>query len=178
MHAPLATRNRQRKGARSDGRRHLDPRKTCGSGRPSGSWSLGRRSAGRRQKQLQCDADRTPFTLRHADPGAQQRNGSCSHRVESACSQAPRHAKTLVGGTVDWRWRNTRTSQSLPMCRFTSAIRKAPGNAARMKTPICSYGNTSRVAPSVGLFSRADRPGLAALESTTQKDLMIPHSRR
>ena len=30
---------------------------------------------------------------------------------------------------------------------FISAIRKAPGNAARMKTPICSYGNTSRVAP-------------------------------
>jgi IS30 family transposase len=33
------------------------------------------------------------------------------------------------------------------MCRSTSASRKALGNVAQTKTPICCYGNTSREAP-------------------------------
>ena len=70
----------------SDRRCHLDPRKACGSGRPSDSWSLGRRSAERRQEQLHCDTGRTPFTLCHVDQGAEQRNGSRGCCLESACS--------------------------------------------------------------------------------------------
>ena len=42
-------------------------RKACGSGRPSDSWPLGRRSAGRWKEQLYCDAGRTPLTFCHAD---------------------------------------------------------------------------------------------------------------
>src|SRR5262249_13120339 len=38
----------------ADRRRHFDPRTTCGSGRPSDPWSLGRRSAGRWKEQLHC----------------------------------------------------------------------------------------------------------------------------
>jgi hypothetical protein len=42
---------------------------------------------------------------------------------------------------------NDRQHPTLPMCRFISAIRKAPGNAVQTKTPSCSYGNTSHEAP-------------------------------
>ena len=45
--------------------------KACGSGRPRHPWSLGRRSAERRQEQLHSDPSRTPFALRHADQGAE-----------------------------------------------------------------------------------------------------------
>jgi hypothetical protein len=42
--------------------------------------------------------------------------------------------------------------------------------------PAYRAGNTSTRHRSVCLFSRAARPGLAALESTTEKDLRIPNS--
>src|ERR1700690_1760925 len=95
-HAPLATCNRQRTVPGADRRCRLDPRKAYGSGRSSDSWSLGRRSAERGQEQLYCDTGRTPFTLYHADQGAEQRNGSCGCCLEPACSQAPRYAETLA----------------------------------------------------------------------------------
>ena len=60
--------------------------KACGSGRSSDSWSLGRRSAERRQEQLHCNPGRTSFALCHAAQGAEQRNGSCGCCLESACS--------------------------------------------------------------------------------------------
>ena len=53
----------QRTVTRADRRCHLDPRKTCGSGRPSDSWPLGRRSAERCKEQLHCDAGGAAFTL-------------------------------------------------------------------------------------------------------------------
>jgi DNA-binding CsgD family transcriptional regulator len=85
-HAPLAPCNGQRAVTESDRRCHIDPRKACGSGRSSDSWSLGRRPAERRQEQLHCDPGRTSFALCHADQGAEQRNGSCGCCLESACS--------------------------------------------------------------------------------------------
>ena len=66
-HAPLASFQRAGTITGADRRCHLDPPKACGSGRPSDSWPLGRRSAGRWKEQLNCDAGRTPLTLCHAD---------------------------------------------------------------------------------------------------------------
>jgi hypothetical protein len=145
---PLATRNRQRTITRSDRRCHLDPRKACGSGRPSDSRPLGRRSAERIQEQLHCDTGRTPFTLRHADPGAEQRNGSCSRRLEPACSQTSRHVETLadVGpGTGDGETQGLYSRHR----RAGLFLRSAKPLATRhgTKTPISSYGNTSHEAP-------------------------------
>jgi hypothetical protein len=95
-HAPLATFQRAWTVTRADRRCYLDPRTTCGSGRPSDSWSLGRRSAERRQEQLYRDTGRTPFTLCHADQSTEQRNRSCGCCLEPACSQTPRYAETLA----------------------------------------------------------------------------------
>ena len=44
-------------------RRHLYPRTASRGGRPSDSWPLGRRSAGRRKEQLHCNAGGAAFTL-------------------------------------------------------------------------------------------------------------------
>jgi hypothetical protein len=62
------------------------PRTTCGGGRPSDSWSLGRRSADRRQEQLHCNSGRTPFALCHADQGAEQRHGGGRGGIEQTRS--------------------------------------------------------------------------------------------
>ena len=164
----------------SRGRRcHLDPRKTCGSGRPSGSWSLGRRSAERREEQLHRDAGGTPFTLRHADPGAEQRNGSCSRRLEPACSQAPRHAETLadVGPrTGDGETQGLHGSYRCAGLFLRSAKPLATRHERKHQSALTAILPTRH--RSVRLFSRAARPGLAALESTTEKDLRIPNSCR
>src|SRR6202044_331375 len=95
-HAPLATCDSQRTVTGSDRRCRLDPPKTCGSGRSSDPWPLGRRSAEWRQEQLHCDAGRTSLTLCHADQSAEQTNRSCGCCLEPACSQTSRYAETLA----------------------------------------------------------------------------------
>jgi hypothetical protein len=58
LYAPLTTCNGQRTVAGSNRRRPLDPRKSCGSGRSSGSRALGRRSAERGKEHLHRDFPR------------------------------------------------------------------------------------------------------------------------
>ena len=45
---------------------------------------------------------------------------------------------------MSFGWTFSCFSAHLIVCKSTSAIRKVPGNAARTKTPIYCYGNTSR----------------------------------
>jgi len=85
-HASLAPFQRAWTFTRADRRCHLDPRTASGGGRPSDSWPLGRRSAGRRKEQLHCNAGRAAFTLCNADQGAEQRHGGGRSSIEQTCS--------------------------------------------------------------------------------------------
>src|SRR6202022_2171370 len=87
LYAPLATCNGQRTVAGSNRRRPRDPRKSCGSGRSSGSRALGRRSAERGKEQLHRDLSRASFALCHAGQSAGQRHRSCRSSLEPACSK-------------------------------------------------------------------------------------------
>jgi hypothetical protein len=157
-----------------DRRCHLDPRKTCGSGRPSDSWSLGRRSAERCQEQLSCDTGRTPFTLCHADQGTQQRDGSCGCCFESTWAQTPRNAETLadVGPrTGDGETQGVYGSYGCAGVLLRSAKSLAARHERKHQSAVTAI-LPSRHRP-VWLFASAARPGLAALESTPKKNLKL-----
>ena len=89
----------QRTVTRTDRRCHLHPRKTCGSGRPSDSRPLGRRSAERCQEQLHCDAGGTPFALCHADQGAAAKTRKL---VVAALSQHVRKLPATLKRSLTW----------------------------------------------------------------------------
>ncbi len=169
--------NRQRAVTRSDRRCHIDPRKTCGSGRPSGSWSLGRRSAERRKEQLHRDTGRTPFTIRHADQSAEQRNRSCRCCLESARSQTPRYAETLadVGSrTGDGETQGLHGSYRCAGL-FLRSAKPLAARHERKHQPSFTAILPTRHRP-VWLFSSTAQPGRAALESTPEKDFRISDS--
>ena len=90
------SRHANRSRARPDHRRHLHPRTTCGSGRPSDSWSLGRGSAERWKEQLHGDTRRAAFSLSHADQSAGQRHRSGCSGIEQTCSQTSGNSATLA----------------------------------------------------------------------------------
>ncbi len=63
---------------------------------------------------------------------AQQGDGDGGRRSEPARAPTPRDIAALADlGIGVWRWLSTRASRWRPMCRFTSAIRRVLGNAAR-----------------------------------------------
>ena len=121
-------------GTWSDRRCHFHSRTTCGSRRPSDSWSLGRRSAERRKEQLHCDTRGAAFTFSHADQGAEQRHGSGRGGIEQTCSQTSGNPATLadVGSrTGDGQAQGVYGGHRL--CRSTSAIHKVPGSEGQRK---------------------------------------------
>ncbi len=140
-----------------------------------GHWEGG--STKRRQEQLYRDAGRTPFTLRDADQGTEQRNRRCRCCLEPARSQATVYAETLAD--VGSRTGDGKTQGFHGSYRCAGLLlRSAKSVAARHERKHQSAPAAILPAPhrSVWLFSRAARPGLPALESTTEKDLRIPHS--
>ena len=95
----------------ADRRCHLDPRTTGGGGRPSDSWSLGRRPGWRVERTatlLTLVERHSP--LSHADQSAEQRNGSGGCCVESAGSETSGGSATLFDlGLADGIWPSTRS---------------------------------------------------------------------
>ena len=107
----------------------------------------------------------------------EQRNGSCSCCLEPACSQTPRHAETLadVGSrTGDGETQGLHGSYRCAGLFLRSAKPLATRHERKHQSALTAILPT-RHRP-VWLFSRAARPGLAALESTAEKDPRIPNS--
>jgi hypothetical protein len=122
---------------------------------------------------------RTPFTLCPVDQSTQQRNGSRSSCFEPACSQAHRHAETLthVGPwTGDGETQGLHGSYRCAGLFLRSAKPLATRHERKHQSGVTAIlPSTHR---SVWLLSGAARPSLAALESSTEKDLRIPNTCR
>src|SRR6202522_829438 len=162
----------------ADRRCDFDPPKACGSGRPSPSWSLGRRSAGRWKEQLHCDSGGTSFALCHADQGAEQRNRSGGCGFNSACSQTPFFAKTfadLGSRTGDGQAQGVYGSHEGASLLLRSTKSLATRHQRKHQSAFEAI-LPARHGP-FRLFASAARPGLAALKSTTQKNIGIRNSR-
>src|SRR5579859_5973600 len=107
----------------------------------------------------------------------EQRNRSCGCCLESACSQTSRYAETLtdVGSrTGDGEAQRIHGSDRCAGLLLQSAKSLATRHERKHESVIAAILPARH--RSVRLFSRAARPGLAALESTTEKDLRVPYS--
>jgi len=163
--------------AGTDRRCHLHSGKTSGSGRPSDSRPLGRRSFGRREEQLCCDLGGAAFTFSHADQSIRQRNGSGGCCLESACSQTSGDAAPLVdlGSRVgDGEAQGVHSSHTCAGLLLRSAKPLAAWDERKYESaPAAILPARNRLGPHL---SSAARPGLAALKSTSQKNPRIPDS--
>ena len=162
------------------GRNHRHPfhsRTTRGGGRPSDSWSLGRRSAGRRKQQLHCDTGGATFPFSHADQGAEQRHGGGRGGIEQTCSQTSGHPATLAhvgSGTGDGQAQGVYCGHRCAGLLLRSTESVAAWNQREYESAIAAI-LPARNRP-VFHLSRAARLRRAALESTPQKNPRIPNS--
>jgi hypothetical protein len=119
------------------------------------------------------------FALCYADPGAQQRHRSCRCRTESTCAQTPRYPATLadVGPRVaEGQAQDFHGSHGGEGLLLRSAKSLAARHERKHQSTVTAL-LPPRHRP-VCLFSSAARPSRTALESTTEKDLRIPDSRK
>src|ERR1700743_6302 len=119
------------------------------------------------------------FTLCHADQGTEQRNRSCSCCLEPARSQTPHYAETLADlgpRAGDGETQGLHGSYRCAGLFLRSAKPMATRHERKHQFALTAVLPSRH--RSVWLLSRAARPGLAALESTTEKDLRIPTSCR